>query len=260
MSRSLSLTAAAGLLAVTLAVSATTGAVAGQMITGGDIVDGSIAKADLGPSSVGFNRQLTARARQRIAALAGQDGAEGPAGPVGGQGPSGLQGDRGPRGANGSDGTDGDGSLVGYDVYEAVPDTALMEPILGSGIELDPGTYVVLLHGITEDAALMIAGNLDEVALLRACFATNPLPLEGTTFNTCSTSYTIRVDEEQVPFTLPVLYDPLVEVPLGEAYAEVSVLSVGGTMPDFNPARSRASDRSLRSTFRKLERQLGRSD
>lgn len=118
----------AGALAVTLVVGATSGAVAGKLITSQDIknhtivskdiANGGVKSRNLATNSVGWNKQLNKQTRKRIAALAGIDGAVGPAGPEGPEGPAGPVGPAGADGTDGSDGAPG-GGLIGSKTYDA---------------------------------------------------------------------------------------------------------------------------------------------
>jgi hypothetical protein len=85
---------AAVVLAAVVAVSASTGAVAGAMITGADIKNGSVASADIKNNSVTGkdvkNRALTA-ADLSAATVVTFEGGAGPAGPAGPTGFIGLQ-------------------------------------------------------------------------------------------------------------------------------------------------------------------------
>lgn len=69
--------------AVMLLVSATGGAVAGRLITGKQIKDGSIAKRDLAPSARGLQGPQGEAGPQGAPGQAGQDGAQGDPGPRG---------------------------------------------------------------------------------------------------------------------------------------------------------------------------------
>ena len=89
----------AAALAVTLVVGATSGAVAGQLITSADIQNGTIKKIDL---------------NDRLQAKINQAGVPGPAGPSGAAGPAGPAGPPGPAGT----GVDGTGALTGWDLYD----------------------------------------------------------------------------------------------------------------------------------------------
>ncbi|GAA1809229.1 hypothetical protein GCM10009795_063200 [Nocardioides hankookensis] len=127
----------AGALALMLVVAATSGAVAGKLVTSKDIKDGTITSKDvkkrgingtsLAAGSVSWGVQLDAATRQTITDLA----SAGPQGPQGAQGSPGAQGEQGlpgaqgspgvagPSGAPGVDGADGDGSVVDWDFFGA---------------------------------------------------------------------------------------------------------------------------------------------
>ncbi|MEP9364766.1 hypothetical protein ABLE68_17515 [Nocardioides sp. CN2-186] len=157
-----------GALAVTLVVGATSGAVAGRLITSQDIknhtivaqdiADQGVTKRNLAKNSVGWNGELTESARKRIAALAGTDGADGPvgpAGPAGAPGPAGPVGETGPRGLEGEPGGGAVGSRVyvpsdfevvndgtdGSDAYSRVDPTKLID-LPG------PGTYLISVQTV----------------------------------------------------------------------------------------------------------------
>ena len=109
---------AAGALLLT-SVAGMGGAVAGSLITGKDIKNGTVTKADLGKNSVGWGGELNKHTRDKIKSLAGQDGedgtdgkdgrdgvngkdgAPGATGPAGPAGPAGAQGPAGPKGEPG---------------------------------------------------------------------------------------------------------------------------------------------------------------
>lgn len=93
--------------ALSLVVAATSGAVAGQLITSRDLQDGTIRKVD-----------LSDRLKARIDRL-GLPGPQGETGPVGPAGPAGA---RGPSGSDGVDGVDGSGTLSFWDLYDAPSD------------------------------------------------------------------------------------------------------------------------------------------
>ena len=155
----------AGALAVTLVVGATSGAVAGKLITSQDIQDGTIRSADLhenavkngtiGKGQVNWQKSLSVPTKRRITALvqAGPQGEPGPAGPQGAAGPEGPQGMAGPAGPIGADGPQGrpGGGLVGSAVYTGENATPLDEDgdfvyseLNGDTIELPgPGTYLI---------------------------------------------------------------------------------------------------------------------
>lgn len=106
----------AGALAVTLVVGATSGAVAGRLVTSKDIKDNTVRSRDLrdnavknkdiAAGAVSWGRSLDQATRETIEGLV-QAGATGPQGEPGGQGP---EGPRGPRGLPG-------GGVVGTETY-----------------------------------------------------------------------------------------------------------------------------------------------
>lgn len=157
----------AAALAVTLVVGATSGAVAGRLISSPDIQDHGIKSRDLGTNSVKnrnlargavtWEKSLNRATRQRITALV-RSGPAGPAGPPGEPGLPGApgpQGDAGPQGPQGSRGPAGPagGGLVGSAVYE-VSDFVVVDDgtsgfdaysrVIDPGITLPgPGTYLL---------------------------------------------------------------------------------------------------------------------
>lgn len=99
--------AAAIAVALSLVVAATSGAVAGQLITSRDIQNGTIRKVDLS---------------DRLKAKVDRLGLPGPQGETGPMGPAGPAGARGPSGSDGRDGTDGIGKLSAWDLYDTPTD------------------------------------------------------------------------------------------------------------------------------------------
>lgn len=100
------------LLAVAVAValvSGATGAVAGNLITGADIKDGTIKGRDIKNRTIA-GKDLKRKLRRKI----NKSGTAGASGVPGEQGPAGPVGPTGATGANGNDGVDGgNGSKVG---------------------------------------------------------------------------------------------------------------------------------------------------
>lgn len=101
---------AAAVLATVVAVSASTGAVAGALITGADIKNGSVTSADI------KNKTLTGKdvkdgsltgADLSPATLTGLQGGQGQVGPAGPAGPAGQAGAKGEPGAPGAPGVSG---------------------------------------------------------------------------------------------------------------------------------------------------------
>lgn len=156
----------AAALAVTLVVGATSGAVAGKLVTSADIKDGAVRKIDLSP----WLQQKLNRTGP-----AGPQGEPGPAGPAGAPGatgpagPSGVDGHDGYDGADGVDGVDGTGVLSSWVSYdEPTGDTVPfsiddptdptgdplevelegLEPD-GGELALAPGSYLVTLRTLS---------------------------------------------------------------------------------------------------------------
>lgn len=94
-------------VALSLVVAATSGAVAGQLITSRDIKNGTIKKVDL-------NDRLKTKVDR--AGQPGLQGEPGPPGPEGPAGPAGASGPPGPRGPSGADGSNG--ALSAWDIYD----------------------------------------------------------------------------------------------------------------------------------------------
>jgi hypothetical protein len=233
LSRRAGLLAAA--LAVTLVVGATSGAVAGKLISSPDIADRGIKSRDLGVNSVknlnlgrgavSWEKSLSGATRQRIAGLAqsgptGPQGEAGPAGPPGPAGVSGATGASGPRGPRGPDGAPG-GGLVDVDRYgdtDFVPvdvhPSSLFPYVRLVGAEQDemqlpgPGTYLVTVQAtfLTGPGMLFfddLGGSIDDSAddfldlLVTSCWAAI-LP-------TCQSTFPVFVPDTQVgPVPLPV--------------------------------------------------------
>jgi len=96
--------AAAIAVALSLIVAATSGAVAGQLITSRDIQNGTIRKVD-----------LSDRLKAKVDRL-GLPGPQGETGPMGPEGPPGVPG------RDGADGSDGIGKLSAWDLYDTPTD------------------------------------------------------------------------------------------------------------------------------------------
>ncbi|GAA5117548.1 hypothetical protein GCM10023339_28560 [Alloalcanivorax gelatiniphagus] len=98
---------AAAVLAAVVAVSASTGAVAGALITGADIKNGSVVSADIKNKSVtgkDVKDGALSKADLSAATLAELTSGSGQAGPMGLAGPIGPKGDNGPAGPAGVSG------------------------------------------------------------------------------------------------------------------------------------------------------------
>jgi hypothetical protein len=158
----------AGALTLTLVVGATSGAVAGKLITSKDIKNHSIGSSDLAdnsvehrniaPGAVSWTKSLSPAARKQIEALA-STGAIGPMGPQGETGPAGPAGPTGARGSDGSNGlpgVNGDGSLEAWDSYgesgfvhsdEDVPYAKLLGEDDDRITLTEAGVYLVTVNG-----------------------------------------------------------------------------------------------------------------
>jgi hypothetical protein len=177
-------------VALALLLSATTGAVAGHLITSDDILDQTIQSRDLAgnsvraakiaPGAVTWHKSLSEATRAQIEALAGQDGQDGhdgedgQDGKDGAPGPTGPQGEPGPAGDDGRDGIDGiDGavglrgpagvSLAALEYYglwghadgepsaTSTPRTELYGQHADRIQVTEPGVYLVSIQGIAND-------------------------------------------------------------------------------------------------------------
>ena len=94
---------AALILAAALIVSAGTGAVAGSMITGKQIKNGTVTSQDLKNKTI-RPVDLSRAVKQQMAGSAGTVGPAGPAGPAGSTGPTGPRGPQGVAGVPGASG------------------------------------------------------------------------------------------------------------------------------------------------------------
>jgi hypothetical protein len=249
----LSTTATVGLAAAALVLSATTGAVAGRLVTSADIKDGTISSADLGKRSVGWKGELKKKTRKKIRALAGQDGAPGPAGPPGADGapgPAGPPGPAGVNGQNGSDGSDGAAELVAWKTFGdgAVDDSVdrdgllftALPPTGGDLVLTEAGVYRIALRGYFDPLAdwfsdvgwpLLVLGDegVDAFEAADSC-----MPFLSPT---CQSNFTLFVTAGQVPLTLPVYMEgecELVAPCPSPAFADVSVYRLHGSVPDLS--------------------------
>ncbi len=151
---------------MTLVVGATSGAVAGRLITSADIKDGTITSRDIrddaiknkdiAPGAVSWRKSLSRPTRERIMGLAGapgpvgEAGPSGPPGPQGQAGPAGPPGERGPQGPQGLPGADGVGvpGPPGSTFVAATYYGALVAGDLDDGVvELPPTSDPVVLSG-----------------------------------------------------------------------------------------------------------------
>lgn len=237
-----------GLLALTMVVAGTTGAIAGRLVTSDDIEDHTIQSRDLAkdavrgpqlaPESVRWGKHLKPATRALIESLAGADGPPGVPGPAGAHGPIGPQGIPGPAGA------DGVAELVDW-AYYGVADVGASEAIDGVTVtELTPydeaaaipaaGVYLVNVRAVFTvpvdydfSDPFLVAGEAvdDDFRAFDTC------SIELVTL-TCNTTYPLFADG---PTTLPVHAEGECSAapPCGSpAVAVVSVLRLDGTAPD----------------------------
>ncbi len=149
--------AVAAALAVVLVVGATSGAVAGRLVTSSDIKNGTIRKVDL---SEKVKDSFSRKGKQGEPGPVGPTGSPGPVGPTGAPGPAGPVGETGPQGAQGARGprgADGDGRLVSYSTFDGTGVLDLDSGIpavtlLGSGAApiTTPGNYLVSIRAGTD--------------------------------------------------------------------------------------------------------------
>lgn len=250
----------ASVLAATLVVGATSGAVGAKLVTSKDIKDGTITSKDIakqgvaGPNlaknSVNWDAQLDAATKKKIASLAGAKGAPGA------------------KGANGAPGADGDGSLVDWDYFGITGYTNIspdedMPPLTElRGLNDDrlgvsePGVYLVTVRGMytpqyldSNFPALYVGSPLapDGGVGLHALGGDCDLRavLEESDFPSCSSTFTVFMAEAG---DLPVFLFGLTPDESGEctreesaepggcatpgAVAEVSLIRIGGAIPD----------------------------
>jgi hypothetical protein len=250
--------AIAGGLALALVVAATTGAVAGTLITSKDIENHTIQTADLhqdsvktrniAPGSVTWGKSLSANAKATIEGLLaegtpGSTGSQGPAGPAG---ETGAAGPAGPQGSRGETGPAGSGQLVEYDLFVppstlpgAEDDSYELEPASGEPIELtDPGTYLVTIQGATVNPPVasfisLGAGGTDPNSVLNGCFASGTLDMTPPVAM-CSVTYTIGVSAD-APLSLPVYVNGLncggEGTCLAPAFAKVAIYKMSSAVP-----------------------------
>jgi hypothetical protein len=253
-----------GLLALTMVVAGTSGAIAGRMVTSDDIEDHTIQTRDLAkdavrgpqlaPESVRWGKHLKPATRALIESLAGADGPPGPPGPAGAQGPAGTQGPSGapgaagaqgpigPQGIPGPPGADGVAELVDW-AYYGVADVGVSEAIDGVTLtELTPydeaaaipaaGVYLVNVRAVFTlpvdydffDPFLIVGAADDDFRAFDTC------SMELVTL-TCNTTYPLFADG---PVILPVHAEGECSAapPCGSpAVAVVSVLRLDGVAP-----------------------------
>lgn len=271
---------AAGTIALTLVVGATSGAIAGKMITSADIKDGAIRSRDIRDN--GVKRVDLAAGVQRKLARAGTPGPQGPAGQVGEQGPAGVpgpQGERGERGPAGNTGPQGEpgGGLVGTAVYEPA-DFVLVDAGSGStdaysqatGDLVDlpgPGTYLVSVQGTFLTGAGSVFFETPEPAGLDT---TDPDVMVEFFASSCTAMLIVPSCQITIPYTVPESAPTSVPLPvyaLGDpagacgcyAVPDKTVITVfrmddeAATYPTTTRMRlSRAEQRSLRERLEEM--------
>jgi hypothetical protein len=269
-----------GALALTLVVTATAGAVAGQLITSKDIKDGTIRSKDLhdgsvtnakiAPGAVDWDKSLSAATKAQIEDLV-TPGPAGPAGPAGEMGATGPAGPVGQRGSRGPAGVAGEGSLIareyyGANGYSAANSEGLSELPSASGDTLTlsgPGNYLISTQALFIDTSgpfpILFVGDPGESdvfnpdAVLKACVPTYA-PL-------CSTTLSVSVEAGD-DLELPVFYASDVATPCDIdceplALARVEVYRMGGAVipdpgfPQIGPP-CRGANKSLSRTMQKL--------
>lgn len=277
--------AVAGALAVTLLVGATSGAVAGRLVTSQDIQDGTIRSVDLGTNAVknknigrgqvNWWKSLSAPTRRHIQSLvqAGPQGEPGAAGAPGAPGPAGPQGPRGLRGPEGPTG----GGVVAWDQYDAshfeavdVDPGSLFPYVRLTGDENDeielpgPGTYLVSVQAVFVDGPGLLffddlGGTIDPDddgflnLLVSGCWA-DYLP-------TCQSTFPVVVPDGS-PSSVPLpVYAAGDGSGCGCDYLPTSASVTVFRMDDdasIGPLRpTRSMDAHLGAVVRRLQRQFG---
>lgn len=197
-----------GALALTLVVGATSGAVAGAMITSKDIKNNTIRgvdirtdavqNSDISAGAVSWDKSLDQATKDQIAALI-EEGADGHAGPAG------------PPGAPGARGVDGSGTLAGWRLYDApsgdsAPLTIAnpidpdgdpvelplegLEPVAGGSLSLAEGSYLVTLRSLSPTLGVWVP------QLSTATDLAGPTPSMGiclSLFLPCETTFPVVV-------------------------------------------------------------------
>lgn len=168
--------AVAGAIALTLVVGASSGAVAGKLITSKNIKDGTVRTVDLhddavtnaklAPGSVDWDKALDDATRSEIESMAGQDGAPGPQGP---QGPRGFTGPAGPAGTGGELIASDFFGVDGWQSSEDEPGVVKLTPASGEDVVLGPGNYLVSVQAVILSDSyfpFVYYGALDEESFL----------------------------------------------------------------------------------------------
>ena len=158
---------AAGAIALTLVVVATSGAVAGALITSDDIKDNTIKSRDIKDDTirnkdiqagaVTWEKSLSQATKDLIEGLA-QSGAAGPPGEPGPAGPAGPAGSPGPAGANGVNGTNGTGALTGWKLYDDDAGESAPLSITNPLFDLCADSYVLDFPDATDEEIELACG------------------------------------------------------------------------------------------------------
>ena len=138
---------AAALLGGALLLASTGGAVAGSMITGAQIKDGTVSSADVKNKTL----QVGDLAPATLAKLRGKTGAAGPEGPQGAPGAQGPQGPEGPQGAPGV--ARAYGRVEGTSVHHQSGGITVTNP--------QPGWFCVTVPGLPSQDVVTITANTD---------------------------------------------------------------------------------------------------
>lgn len=193
---------AASAIALGLGLSATTGAVAGSLITHDDIHDGAVRSDTIKDGSVRF-RDMNANTSNRLKGADGADGAPGP------QGPQGPKGEPGTDGTNGTDGHDGatgpagpKGDTGATGAQGPKGDTGATGPIGPQGPQGDPGTDAQALpYGV---AKVNVARHKDGVMQPATAWATYSTTIGGPEGDTASGTFRFTCNDAQAPCKVSV--------------------------------------------------------
>jgi hypothetical protein len=152
-------------VAIVAVVFATTGSAfaARSLLTGADIKDGTITRADLSPSAAaakGAHGARGPRGKRGVRGPEGPQGADGLIGPAGERGPAGATGADGPLGPHGATGAVGPQGPIGPDGPQGIPGQDLVSD-LTSGL-VDVGTPLALSSsGPAASEGADLLGNID---------------------------------------------------------------------------------------------------
>ena len=197
------------------------------LITGRDIKDGSISRADLSRRAV-----KSLKGERGPAGPAGRDGSVGPAGPQGSTGPTGSQGPTGPAGPRGAPGASGPQGDQGEQGEQGPPGQAFVENFYTGATPID----------VRAPLALTSSGpsNTEGVNL------TGGIPLSpGQFLVDVKVSFTDGNSDAAVEYGVARLFlgrtalvDPLEETPTG-SFADSDTTLVTPDVPDSgNPAQA----------------------